>query len=204
MFKRRLHDPRTATVIGRLLGAAILTAFVTGLISHYLQQPPGWAANLLPSRPSWGYRLTQGLHVASGIASIPLLFAKLWTVYPRLFEWPPVRSVVHALERLSIGVLVGSVLLQLLTGLLNTLQWYPWPWNFRHHRRLPHGGGPPHAATAGAPGQRLGASAGLRTEPGHRPRHGGRPRVGLARRTTNPPAQADRPLCRGVTPVSCG
>ena len=131
MFKGRLHDPRTATVIGRLLGAAILTAFVTGLISHYLQQPPGWAANLLPSRPSWGYRLTQGLHVASGIAAIPLLFAKLWTVYPRLFEWPPVRSVAHALERLSIGVLVGSVLLQLLTGLLNTLQWYPWPWNFR-------------------------------------------------------------------------
>lgn len=131
VFRGRLHDPRTATVIGRLLGAAILTAFVTGLISHYLQQPPGWAANLLPSRPSWGYRLTQGLHVASGIAAIPLLFAKLWTVYPRLFEWPPVRSVAHALERLSIGVLVGSVLLQLLTGLLNTLQWYPWPWNFR-------------------------------------------------------------------------
>jgi DMSO/TMAO reductase YedYZ molybdopterin-dependent catalytic subunit len=130
-FTGRLHDPRTATAIGRLLGAAIAVAFVTGLVSHYLQQPPGWAVNLLPSRPVWGYRLTQGLHVASGIAAIPLLFAKLWTVYPRLFTWPPVRSVAHALERLSIAVLVGGTLLQLATGLLNTVQWYPWPWNFR-------------------------------------------------------------------------
>jgi DMSO/TMAO reductase YedYZ molybdopterin-dependent catalytic subunit len=131
MFRGRLHDARTATVIGRLLGVAIVVAFVTGLVSHCLQQPPGWAVNLLPSRPSWGYRVTQGVHVASGIAAIPLLFAKLWTVYPRLFEWPPVRSVVHALERASIGVLVGSVLLQLVTGLLNTVQWYPWPWDFK-------------------------------------------------------------------------
>lgn len=130
-FTGRLHDPRTATVIGRLLGAAVAVAFLTGLVSHYLQQPPGWAVDLLPSRPSWGYRLTQGLHVASGIAAIPLLLAKLWTVYPRLFEWPPLRSAAHALERLSIGVLVGSMLLQLVTGLLNTVQWYPWPWNFR-------------------------------------------------------------------------
>jgi DMSO/TMAO reductase YedYZ molybdopterin-dependent catalytic subunit len=131
VFTGRLHDPRTATVIGRLVGAAILVALVTGLVSHYLQQPPGWAVDLLPSHPSWGYRLTQGLHVASGIAAIPLLLAKLWTVYPRLFAWPPVRSVPHALERLSVGVLVGSVLLQLVTGLLNTVQWYAWPWNFK-------------------------------------------------------------------------
>ncbi|MFE2430488.1 molybdopterin-dependent oxidoreductase [Streptomyces sp. NPDC059373] len=131
VFKGRLHDARTATVLGRALGAAIAVCFVTGLISHYLQQPPGWAADVLPSRPVWGYRLTQGLHVASGIAAIPLLLAKLWTVYPRLFVWPPARSVRQALERLSIGVLVASVLLQIVTGILNTVQWYPWPWNFR-------------------------------------------------------------------------
>ncbi|MGW7005935.1 molybdopterin-dependent oxidoreductase [Streptomyces sp. NPDC054933] len=130
-FKGRLHDARTATVIGRVLGAAILTCFVTGVFSHYLQQPPSWAVDVLPSRPSWGYRVTQGLHVASGIAAIPLLLAKLWTVYPRLFDWPPVKSVLHALERLSIAVLVASVLLELFTGLLDTVQWYPWPFPFR-------------------------------------------------------------------------
>ncbi|MBY8887668.1 molybdopterin-binding protein, partial [Streptomyces sp. PTM05] len=130
-FRGRLHDARTATVVGRLLGVAVAVCFVTGLISHYLQQPPGWAANVLPSRPVWGYRLTQGLHVATGIAAIPLLLAKLWTVYPRLFGWPPVKSVAHALERLSIAVLVASLLLEIFTGLLDTTQWYPWPFPFR-------------------------------------------------------------------------
>ncbi|MFF3013158.1 molybdopterin-dependent oxidoreductase [Streptomyces sp. NPDC057939] len=129
-FKARLHDARTATAIGRWLGPAFAVCFATGLLSHFLQHPPGWAVDLLPSRPSWGYRLTQGLHVASGIAAIPLLLAKLWTVYPRLFVRPPVRSVLHGLERLSVAVLVGASLFELFTGLLNTFQWYPWPFDF--------------------------------------------------------------------------
>lgn len=131
VFRGRLHDERTATVVGRLLGTAVAVCFVTGVISHYLQQPPGWAADLLPSRPVWGYRLTQGVHVASGIAAVPLLLAKLWTVYPKLFVWPPAGSVAHALERLSIGLLVTTVLLELVIGLMDTAQWYPFPFPFR-------------------------------------------------------------------------
>ncbi|MFF4407667.1 molybdopterin-dependent oxidoreductase [Streptomyces sp. NPDC001404] len=130
VFSRRLHDARTATAIGRWLGLALVVCFVTGVISHYEQHPPAWLANSLPSRPSWGYRLSQGLHVASGIAAVPLLLAKLWTVYPRLFVWPPLRSVRHALERLSVAVLVATALLELFTGLLNAAQWYPWPFSF--------------------------------------------------------------------------
>ncbi|MCT2591491.1 molybdopterin-dependent oxidoreductase [Streptomyces sp. N2-109] len=130
-FRGRLHDPRTATALGRCLGAAVLTCFVTGLISHVLQEPPGVLADRLPSRPVNGYRINQGVHVATGIAAIPLLLAKLWTVYPRLFTWPAVRGVRHALERLSVGVLVAAALLQLFLGLLNIVQWYPWPFSFR-------------------------------------------------------------------------
>ncbi|MFE9423686.1 molybdopterin-dependent oxidoreductase [Kitasatospora sp. NPDC006697] len=130
-FRSALHEPRTAVVIGRLLGAALLTCFVTGLLSHVLQQPPDWLRDHLPSRPVAGYRVTQGLHVISGIAAIPLLGAKLWTVYPKLFEWPPARSVAHALERLGIALLVAAMLLELFTGLLNNVQWYPWPFPFR-------------------------------------------------------------------------
>ena len=130
VFRGRLHDARTATSIGRWLGVAIALCFGTGLISHFLQQPPGWLADALPSRPVWGYRFTQGLHVAAGIAAIPLLLAKLWAVYPKLFEWPPLRSVRHALERLSVAVLVAGAVFELLTGLLNTVQWYPWPFSF--------------------------------------------------------------------------
>ncbi|MDX3867899.1 molybdopterin-dependent oxidoreductase [Streptomyces europaeiscabiei] len=129
-FKGRLHDARTATSIGRLLGLAFAVCFATGLVSHFMQHPPGWLADSIPSRPSWGYRITQGLHVASGIAAIPLLLAKLWTVYPRLFEWPPLRSLRHALERLSIAVLVAGAVFELATGLLNTVKWYPWPFSF--------------------------------------------------------------------------
>ncbi|MFE0644118.1 molybdopterin-dependent oxidoreductase [Streptomyces sp. NPDC058877] len=129
-FTGRLHDARTATAVGRWLGAAFAVCFLTGLISHYLQHPPDWLANHLPARPAWGYRLTQGLHVASGLAAIALLLVKLWTVYPRLFVWPPLRSVRHALERLSVAVLVASAVFQVLTGLLNIVQWYPWPFSF--------------------------------------------------------------------------
>ncbi|MGW4700895.1 molybdopterin-dependent oxidoreductase [Streptomyces sp. NPDC004285] len=129
-FTGRLHDARTATVVGRWLGVAFAVCFLTGLVSHYLQRPPDWLADALPARPVWGYRLTQGLHVATGLAAIVLLLVKLWTVYPRLFVWPPVRSARHALERLSVGLLVAAAVFEVLTGLLNIAEWYPWPFSF--------------------------------------------------------------------------
>ena len=127
-FRANLHDERTASLVGTALGIAFATAFVTGIISHELQlrHPPSW----IPDRPVWIYRFTQGLHVASGMAAIPLLLAKLWTVYPKLFAWPPIRSVLHALERLSIAVLVACAIFELITGLLNVAQWYPWRFPF--------------------------------------------------------------------------
>ncbi|WP_406864211.1 molybdopterin-dependent oxidoreductase [Streptomyces sp. HUAS MG47] len=129
-FAGRLHDARTATAVGRWLGAAFAVCLLTGLVSHYLQRPPAWLADRLPARPVWGYALTQGLHVATGLAAIVLLLVKLWAVYPRLFVWPPVRSVRHALERLSVAVLVASAVFEVLTGLLNIVEWYPWPFAF--------------------------------------------------------------------------
>lgn len=127
-FSSRLHDPVVTALVGRWLGIAFLTCFVTGLISHVLQQPPSWL--VLPSRPVWGYRLSQGIHVTTGLAAIPLLLAKLWTVYPRLFAWPPATSLLCALERLSLLVLVPSALLEVATGVANVAQWYPWPFFF--------------------------------------------------------------------------
>ncbi len=102
--------------------------FLTGLISHLHQHPVGWFD--LPSRPVWGYQLTQGVHVATGIASVPLLLAKLWTVYRRLFAWPPARDVGRALERLLLVPLVAGAVFELVTGLLNVVQWYPFHFAF--------------------------------------------------------------------------
>jgi DMSO/TMAO reductase YedYZ molybdopterin-dependent catalytic subunit len=127
-FSSPLHSPAVVARVGRLLGIFIAVCFVTGLLSHYQYQPWHWLP--WPASPVWGYRLSQGLHVMTGVAAIPLLLLKLWTVYPRLFEWPPARSVLHGLERLSIAVLVSTVLLELVTGFLNILTWYPWPWSF--------------------------------------------------------------------------
>ncbi|WP_243723008.1 molybdopterin-dependent oxidoreductase [Actinomadura sp. 7K507] len=127
-FTSRLHDERVAAWLGIALGLSFTTAFGTGLISHFMQHPPGWM--VWPSRPVNLYRFTQGLHVIGGLATIPLLLAKLWTVYPKLLQWPPVRSAGHAVERVLLFVLVGGSLFQLATGLLNIAYWYPFPFFF--------------------------------------------------------------------------
>lgn len=116
-------------VLGRLLGAAFVICFVTGLVSHFLQDPLPWMR--FPTHPRSLYAFTQGLHITAGIAIIPLLFAKLNTVLPALVQVPPVRNVLHLLERTSIAVFVAGALVQVFTGLVNTYQWYPWPFPFR-------------------------------------------------------------------------
>jgi DMSO/TMAO reductase YedYZ molybdopterin-dependent catalytic subunit len=114
--------------LGVTLGVLFSVCFLTGLLSHLIQHPPEWFE--WPSRPAGLYRVTQGLHVAAGLASIPVLLAKLWTVYPRLWTWPPIRNVVHALERLSLWPLVAGSLFLLFTGVANIGLWYPWRFSF--------------------------------------------------------------------------
>jgi len=132
-LRRGLSSPnrnaRSAVVLGRLLGVAFLVCFGTGLYSHFLQDPLPWMH--FTTRPTRLYQFTQGLHITAGIAIIPLLFAKLNTVMPALVQDPPVRGVLHLLERVSIAVFVSAALVQVFTGLVNTYQWYPWPFSFR-------------------------------------------------------------------------
>ncbi|WP_259346177.1 molybdopterin-dependent oxidoreductase [Curtobacterium sp. ME26] len=123
------RNARSAVVWGRLLGIAFVVCFGTGVYSHLLQDPlPGMR---FPTRPAQLYQFTQGLHITAGIAIIPLLLAKLNVVMPALAQVPPVRGVLHLLERLSISVLVSASIVQVGTGLLNTYQWYPFPFPFR-------------------------------------------------------------------------
>ena len=72
-----------------------------------------------PTNPSWLYRLNQGLHVGLGLVLIPVVLAKLWSVIPRLFTWPPARSLAQVLERVSLITLVGGILFEIATGVLN-------------------------------------------------------------------------------------
>lgn len=122
------RGPAVTARVGLALGVAVAVCFITGLLSHFIQHPQPWFS--WPTRPVWLYRATQGLHVASGIAAIPLLIVKLWSVWPKLFERPVFGGVVRMLERASILVLVASMLFQLSTGLLNIAQWYPFGFFF--------------------------------------------------------------------------
>lgn len=123
-----VRDERTAVWLGLALGVTFSVCFATGLLSHLIQNPPGWFS--WPPRPAGFYRITQGTHVVTGFASIPLLLAKLWVVHPKLFAWPPVRNVAHAAERLALLPLVGGGLFLLVSGTLNVARWYPWGFFF--------------------------------------------------------------------------
>jgi DMSO/TMAO reductase YedYZ molybdopterin-dependent catalytic subunit len=125
---RPTHDERAAAVLGIALGVCFFACFLTGLYSHLLQHPVSWLR--IPSRPAGLYRVTQGVHVATGLAAIPLLLAKLWSVAPRLFRWPPVPSLAVGVERALLVPLVCGAVLQLFTGTANIARWYPWPFFF--------------------------------------------------------------------------
>jgi DMSO/TMAO reductase YedYZ molybdopterin-dependent catalytic subunit len=128
-FESPLHDEWVASVLGITLGVAFTVCFLTGLVDYLAQHPPTWFH--LPARPVNLYRVTEGVHVVTGIATIPLLLGKLWTVWPKLFAWPPIRNVAQALERLSLIPLVGGSLFLLITGVANIDYWYsPMPFFF--------------------------------------------------------------------------
>jgi hypothetical protein len=127
-FESPLHGTRVAAVLGLALGVTFVVCFATGILSYLIQHPPSWFS--WPARPAWGYRVSQGIHVTTGIASIPLLLAKLWTVYPHLWTFPPLRSVAHALERVSLVPLVAGALFLLFTGVGSISRWFPWSFSF--------------------------------------------------------------------------
>ena len=128
------RGPRTAVVVGRLLAVAFLLCFGTGIYSHFIQDPLPWM--VFPTRPIWLYQVSQGIHITAGILCFPLILAKLYSVYPQLFTFPPVKSFAGFLERASIAIFVAASLVQITIGLINTYQWYqlfPFPFRQTHY-----------------------------------------------------------------------
>jgi len=136
-YKRAVQwrSPLRGLWLTSLLGSVLLTTLpiviITGLLSYIAYGPqfgqaiPGGVGWLKlptfdwPSDPAWLYRLNQGLHVGLGLIIIPIVLAKLWSVIPRLFAWPPARSIAQVLERISLLMLVGGILFEIITGVLN-------------------------------------------------------------------------------------
>jgi DMSO/TMAO reductase YedYZ molybdopterin-dependent catalytic subunit len=130
-WRSPLRGPWLTSVFGSVLLVTLPIVIITGLLSYiaygprYGQAIPGDVGWLKlptfdwPTNPAWLYRLTQGLHVGLGLVLIPVVLAKLWSVIPRLFTWPPARSIAQLLERVSLLMLVGGALFEIVTGVLN-------------------------------------------------------------------------------------
>jgi DMSO/TMAO reductase YedYZ molybdopterin-dependent catalytic subunit len=130
-WRSPLRGPWLTSVLGSVLLVTLPVVNLTGLLSYIAYAPqlgqaiPGHVGWLRlpgfdwPAAPSWLYRLTQGVHVGLGLVLIPVVLAKLWSVIPRLFAWPPVASIAQLLERLSLVMLVGGILFEIITGVLN-------------------------------------------------------------------------------------
>ena len=141
-FRSPLRGPWLTSVFGAVLLVGLPVVILTGLLSYIAYGPqfgqaiPGDVGPLhlpwfdWPTSPSWLYRLNQGLHVGLGLVLVPVVLAKLWSVVPRLYAWPPVRSPAQALERLSLLLLVGGILFEIVTGVLNIQYDYVFGFSF--------------------------------------------------------------------------
>ncbi len=143
-WRSPLRGPWFTAVLSAALLPGITLMFLTGLASYAAYNPnlaPGNDNNpdkgLLgswlptwPASPSWLFWVIQGVHVTLGLVLIPIVLAKLWSVLPKLFEWPPARSITHLLERASLLLLVGGAVFELVTGVMNIQYFYAFPAGF--------------------------------------------------------------------------
>jgi hypothetical protein len=95
-WRSPVRGPWLTSVLGLVLLPGITILFVTGLLSYAAYNPDlggvndytsgkGWLGFYLfswPADPDWLYRVNQGLHVTLGLALVPILLTKLWSVLP--------------------------------------------------------------------------------------------------------------------------
>ncbi len=141
-WRSPIRGPWLTSVFGAVLLVGLPIVTVTGFLDYaaygpqfgqafpadvgWLRPPPfDW-----PTRPAWLFQLTQGLHVVLGLVLVPVVLAKLWSVVPKLFAWPPARSAAQALERLSLLAMVGGILFEIVTGVLNIQYDYVFGFDF--------------------------------------------------------------------------
>ncbi len=144
-WRSPIRGPWLTSALAVFLLVGFLVMIVTGLLSYAAYDPDLGGSNeqtpmhgLLgayqwfawPTSPSWLYRVNQGTHVLMGLAMLPVLLAKLWSVAPKLFDWPPVRSPAQALERVSVLLIVASSLFLMSTGIMNIQYDYAFGFSF--------------------------------------------------------------------------
>jgi DMSO/TMAO reductase YedYZ molybdopterin-dependent catalytic subunit len=141
-WKSPLRSRGLTALLGSILLVLVTLVAVTGFLSHAAYQPDLGRNALVdpdlpfttffdwPTGPSWLYALTQGIHVNAGLVTIPVVLAKLWSVIPRLFQWPPARTPAEGIERAAVALLVASTGFLLATGVANIQYWYVFDFDF--------------------------------------------------------------------------
>lgn len=137
-WRSPLRGPWMASFMSLLLLIVIPIVFITGLIDHIAWNPDLGGTNnrtpdmgllgfLLgiewPTRPIWLYRVTEGIHLIFGLALLPLVLGKMWSIMPSLYKWPLADSLGHALERISLLFVIGGIFFQIFTGLFYIQNW---------------------------------------------------------------------------------
>jgi DMSO/TMAO reductase YedYZ molybdopterin-dependent catalytic subunit len=132
-------------VLGLVLLAGLPVVMAAGLLSNAAYDPRvagnvllqgrtlsplDWYLFAWPTHPSWLYAASQTVHVSLGLALIPVVIAKQWSVLPRLAQWPPWRSPALVIERISLLLLIGGIYFELVTGILFIEYWFPFRFNF--------------------------------------------------------------------------
>jgi DMSO/TMAO reductase YedYZ molybdopterin-dependent catalytic subunit len=144
-WRSPLRGPWLTSVLGFVLLCGLPVVMLTGLLSNDAYDPR-FAANVgeqgrvlgpldsylfsWPAHPTWLYAVNQGVHVSLGLALVPVVLAKQWSVLPRLFSWPLARNPAQALERLSLIFLVGAIFFEIATGIVFIEYWFPFHFVF--------------------------------------------------------------------------
>jgi DMSO/TMAO reductase YedYZ molybdopterin-dependent catalytic subunit len=140
-----LRSTWLTSVLGLMLLAGLPVVMLTGLLSNASYDP--WLAGNValqgrtlgpldiylfnwPAHPVWLYAVNQGIHVSLGLALIPVVLVKQWSVLPRLLRGPWARSPALALERISLIFLISGIFFELATGVLFVEYWVPFHFDF--------------------------------------------------------------------------
>jgi DMSO/TMAO reductase YedYZ molybdopterin-dependent catalytic subunit len=131
-WRSPIRGPWLTSVFGAVLLVGIPVEFVTGLLSYAAYNPKLAGNDPNPdhglfglylfdwlTRPSWLFRVIEGVHVIGGLVLVPVVLAKLWSVMPKLFAWPAARTVARLVERVSLLMIVGGVIFEFSSGILD-------------------------------------------------------------------------------------
>ena len=141
-WRSPIRGPWLTSVLGAVLLVGIPVEFITGLLSYAAYNPKvgsdpnpahgplGWFLFGWVTSPAWAYRAVEGTHVVLGLVLVPVVLAKLWSVMPKLFRLAPRVSPAYLLERFSLVLLVGGVVFEFFTGILDINYWNVYRFDF--------------------------------------------------------------------------